>query len=931
MNEPSLDPIAAHFERLVDLPSSQWAAAVAALGLSAQQQTLLMSLLEADIRGDERLDRTVSVAALRLRELSSPSPAAGMRLGAWRIEQELGAGGMGVVFRVARDDGRFDQHAALKLLRGFPTEDGRRRLRQERQVLAALEHPWIARLIDGGETDDGQPYFVMEYVDGEPVTEFAARRNLDRDARVLLIDRIAQAVAHAHQRLVIHRDIKPSNVLIRSDGTPRVLDFGVAKLFDASAGSDATSTRFWSQGYASPEQKAGQAVTTATDVFALGALLGELLSGQRPDGRPCERALRPVPIDADLGGILAKASAEDPGARYATVEALRDDLANWREGRPVRAARNTVLYRAHKFVRRHRGSVSLLLLVLVALGIFVWRLGVERDRALVAEALAEQRRVAAEQAAETARSTLDFFASLLGEAAPDRAMGQLITIDQLLEKAAARIARELPPDSAQAALMGGYLGALYGNLGDSARAITLLDPALAQLTRLDLGASSLFAALADTQSVMHMQAGNAAAAAEWSRRAAVEWRRLDAGNGDQRFAPQAMIADGYGHYVLGELEQSVAAYTAALALPVGDARDAEMRDRRAEAAYVLAFVLNSLGRGEEALALVDRMIAELENAGAASSRGMQRLHGVRGLVLNELGRAADALEAIQRSLSLYRAIYGERGDELAGQLNNQGMALNALARFRESRESFEAALSISRNASGRIDDPSIVTNLAVVCDSVGDYACAMRQMRRLLDDPATSAALLPQQQRQLRQNFARSVSLSGDHATARGLLEAALADAIAHDGQASPNTAAALIHVARNESLAGQSRAATAYAALARKAYASMLPAEHYIFAAIDRIDAYTALGERRIDEAASLMESWQASTLASDGADSYWAAIAGLDVASVRHAQGRNAEAIELLIAHLPLLRATVMPSQVERARAERLASELQLQLYVP
>jgi serine/threonine-protein kinase len=849
-------------------------------------------------------------------------PAEGALIGAWRIERELGAGGMGTVFLARRADAGDEQRGALKLLRGFPTEEGRRRLRQERRVLAALEHPWIARLIDGGETADGQPYLVMEYVEGETVSVFSARRALDAAGRVALIDRIAEAVAHAHQRLVIHRDLKPSNVLVRDDGTPRVLDFGVAKLIDAAGDTGGTSTRVWTPGYASPEQKAGAAVTTAADVYALGVLLGELLSGRRPDGHACDPPLAPVAADADLRGVVGRATAEDPAARYATVEALRDDLARWRDGRPVRAARDSALYRARKFVRRHRGSVSLVLLVLVALAAFVWRLGVERDRALQAEALAEQRRIAAEQAAGTAQGTLDFFASVLAELEPDATGSRSIRVDDWLDRAGARLARELPGNAPEAALYGGYLGALYASLGDTAKAIERLQPALERLQARQLDGSAYYAGLAYTLAGQLFNAGRTQDAAAWSRRAASAWRR-QAEAGHPTALLLAAMSDGYAHYVLGEMEPAAATYRAALALPIDATSDPGAVKLRAEAAQALGGSLYALGRSQESVDVYDAALAELASAALGASAAVALLQRTRADALSALGRSSEALAAIDAALAINDGVFGPRGHLYANLLNSRGIVLNDLGRFAESRDAYVAALAAAQ-ASGKADDPMVRFNLATACDSVGDYACARDELQRLLDDPAAREALLPQQRRQLTQALGRALSRAGDPAAARRVLAEVLDEVVATEGDASPNAAANLITAADNERLDGRAAAALDHARRAREAYAALVPPGHYVYSVLDRIEGQVALDEGRLADAARLIEAFHDATVAGDGADSLWAALAGLHLANLRHAQGRDDEARELLRRHLPKVRGTVLPTHMDRAMGEALARTL-------
>ena len=270
MSKPLPDQIAELFEHLVDLGDVDRESVLAELAPPLRAH--LRNLLVADRNPHDPLSALIGGA------LHHDEGLPGQRLGAWRVLRELGAGGMGTVLLAERADGQYTQQAAIKLIRGFSTEDGRRRLRMERQILAELDHPNIARLLDGGETADGQPYVAMEYVAGVELLDYLATHRLTLLQRLDLFDHIADAVQHAHQRLVIHRDLKPGNVLVRSDGEPKLLDFGVAKLIDIGIDSDArhTSTRVWTPGYASPEQKQGKAVTTTTDVYSLGVILCEI-------------------------------------------------------------------------------------------------------------------------------------------------------------------------------------------------------------------------------------------------------------------------------------------------------------------------------------------------------------------------------------------------------------------------------------------------------------------------------------------------------------------------------------------------------------------------------------------------------------------------------------------------------------------------------
>jgi eukaryotic-like serine/threonine-protein kinase len=347
-----------------------------------------------------------------------PDPNAGKQLGPYRILRELGHGGMGSVYLAERVDGQFDQHVALKVIRrSLIDADLDRRFRTERQVLASLEHPHIARLLDGGVGGGGEPYFAMEYVPGEPLMAYVDRHALGIRARLAIFGKVCAAVAYAHGKLVVHRDLKPSNVIVTADGEPKLIDFGLAKLLDADTG-DRTVTRLraFTPAYASPEQVQGGHVTTASDVYSLGVVLFELLTGRTPfefgDGsfadmlrtlesaepkRPSAMLGRPgagdpkttrpyaaADLHGDLDNIILMALRREPERRYASAAALGDDVRRYLEGRPVAAHPSTTAYRVGKFLRRHAATVALAALAIVAvlggLGVSIWQAAVAREQ-----------------------------------------------------------------------------------------------------------------------------------------------------------------------------------------------------------------------------------------------------------------------------------------------------------------------------------------------------------------------------------------------------------------------------------------------------------------------------------------------------------------------------------------------------------------------
>ncbi len=293
-----------------------------------------------------------------------------MRIGPWRLEERLGRGGMGDVWRARRADGAYDEVVALKTVRtGMDAPELVARFEAERHILARLAHPHIARLLDGGVSEDGRPYLVMDYVEGAPITAYAEQRALPVAARLALFLDVCDAVLYAHRNLVVHRDIKPSNILVTRDGHVVLLDFGIAKLLDpgpdSTEGTTRTQARLLTPEFASPEQQRGDPVTTASDVYMLGVVLRELLTGSR-DAPP--RATRSAPkLRGDLDVIVHAATQPDPARRYGSVEPLADDIRRYLAGLPIRARADSWAYRARKFARRHRFGVAIAALLVLAL------------------------------------------------------------------------------------------------------------------------------------------------------------------------------------------------------------------------------------------------------------------------------------------------------------------------------------------------------------------------------------------------------------------------------------------------------------------------------------------------------------------------------------------------------------------------------------
>lgn len=440
--DPIEDGAAARWKRVrelveaaLDRPDGERAAFVAEqAGTDEALRAEVLELLELDTQeGLEPSGKGFGKLPLVRREAELPE------LGRWKALRELGSGGMGTVYLGVRADGQFKQRVAIKVIkRGMDSEEVLLRFERERQVLASLDHPCIARLIDGGISEDGRPYLVIEYVEGEVLDRWCDSQRLSLRERIELFCKICEAVEDAHRSLVVHRDLKPGNVLVDGQGRPRLLDFGIAKVLDPAKGNQtveltASPMRMMTPAYASPEQIRGQQITTASDIYSLGAMLFHLLAGQPPfdlrtssaveverlvcdteapscsqvllaaDGVEeglCERLAelrRSSPrnlarsLRGDLDTVLAKAMRKEPRRRYATAGELREDLERWLNGLPVQARPDTLGYRTSKFVRRHRAGVlaasTALLALVVGLLVSLWQY---REASRVGLALAEE-------------------------------------------------------------------------------------------------------------------------------------------------------------------------------------------------------------------------------------------------------------------------------------------------------------------------------------------------------------------------------------------------------------------------------------------------------------------------------------------------------------------------------------------------------------
>jgi eukaryotic-like serine/threonine-protein kinase len=647
----------------------------------------------------------------------APPTAEELRFGAYRLLGELGEGGMGTVYLAERVDGQFEQQVAVKALKhGVASAEALRRFLQERQILARLEHPGIARLLDGGVTTQGTPFFVMERVEGRPLTDYCNQEGLGVEARLRVVLAVCDAVQYAHGNLVVHRDLKPSNILVDAAGRVKLLDFGIAKLLDeGAAGSPAepaarTALRAMTPEYAAPEQVRGEPVTTATDVYSLGVILYELLAGERPyrveraSAAEIERAIleqeprrpsacaRSRRLRGDLDGIVLKALEKAPERRYPSAEALATDLRRHLDGLPVGARGNRLAYRAWKFVRRHRLAVSAAALVLFS---------------LVAGLLGtvyQARRAEAE--ARKASAVKDFLKSLFSASNPAQAQGKTLTAKQLLDDGARRIETELSAQPEVQSEVRRLIADVYTRLGEYEQSRSLLTADLKRQRQLhgprSLQVAELLTELGDATWALDRY--------DEARQMYEEAMSIQTERRGGRTPEAALLLKNIGRLdrERGDLQGAEEMLKRALAILIETGTDdsAEVLGVRESLAITYAMA----DRPAAAAALQAQVSAWRErHLGASDPATLNSRYNEANYLLG-LGRTAEATPILANVATAQRRILGPRHDVLASSLRVWAYALDAAGRTDEGLPRIAEALAIHREALGR-DNVQVLLDL----------------------------------------------------------------------------------------------------------------------------------------------------------------------------------------------------------------------------
>ena len=652
------------------------------------------------------------------------------RFGPYQTGRWLGGGSQSDVYLAVRTDGEYASKVAIKVAkRGFPTEDLRRRFRQERQILANLRHAHIARLFDGGTTAEGLPFFVMEYVDGEPIDSYSDHRRLPITERLRLFLAVCSAVEQAHRNLIIHRDLKPGNILVAEDGRPILLDFGIAKLLEEPAHEDAAvrtveGLRFLTPAYASPEQVLGQPLTTATDVYSLGVILYALLCGRPPHELSglepkalyetiCERQPSPPSrslgrlentdegstlaeqraetlsglqkrLRGDLDTIVLMALRKEPERRYASVAALAEDLERHLQHRPIRARNEAFAYRASKLVRRHPYSVAatLALLLAVVAGVTstlraTWVAQAQRDQARISQAEAER--------------VTDFMVGLFEISSPEVSLGEQVSAAQVLDRGAELIEGELSEQPLSRARLLSAMGRAYHGLGLYPKAAELLREVIVDRERV-LGATHREVALGLLDLARsELVSGNSSQAEEDVQRSLEISTEIGPTADEGRASALDLLAEV--RLRQGELSSAEALYRQALEL-----RTSLLGPRHLDSLESLNDLGETLVAGrrlDEAHELFERVLEGRRRLLPATHPEVVKVLNNIAVVQQQSGDLEGAEATMRKVVEARRRLYGEDHPHVALAYNNLGQVLAFQGKHEEALGWAQKALDLS--------------------------------------------------------------------------------------------------------------------------------------------------------------------------------------------------------------------------------------------
>jgi serine/threonine-protein kinase len=893
------------FQAALDSPKAERAALLERLcGGDVGLLREVEGLLAADLEATGFLEPLGEAAPEHDLRASEAPPAT--RVGPYRILHRIGDGGMGSVYAASREDAAYEKRVAVKFLRpAFASPGLEQRFRVERQILANLDHPCIARLLDGGSTADGTPYLVMDHVEGLPIDEYCDEHRLGVPARLELFRKVCAAVQYAHANLVVHRDIKPSNILVGTDGEPKLLDFGIAKLLAPAPAPERREPTLagpyaMTPEYASPEQIRGDPVTTAADVYSLGALLYKLLTGLLPydlQDRPLPQILKAVCeqeparpslttrsldkalaeargasprglsrlLAGDLDNVVLKALRKEPERRYASVEQLSEDVRRQLEGLPVMARKDTLGYRTGKFVRRHPVGVTLAGVAGVTLVAFAATLAVQSAR--LHRALSESEAVTR------------FLKETLGSANPYGGVGREVTLVEVLEHSAARIDASFPAQPEIAATVRATLGVTFRDLARYQQARPLLEQALEARRRVLPKAHPAVA--------------------------------------------ESLIDLGELFGQTGQLEQAEALFREALG-----AERARFGPDTLEAASALGGlggILRKQGDYDGALAVLrealDIRSRRLPRSDPRVAQGQRQL----GAVLQEKGDYAAAQPLLRQALESARAALPDDSTEITLALRDYAVLLTAKGDFAAAETLFKEVVERQRQRLG--DDHSIVaenlTNVARVVAERGALAEAARLQREALEIFDRRFGQESAYSARAGMNLGIMLTQLGELEPARAELERSLATSRKAWGPAHQHTAIVLENLGYLCVVEHDYERGEAYFREAWQIMRATVGEAHPESVNSLNSLAYTVWQRGRRREAVALFE--QALSLYSrmPSANAFYVAVCQSDYGALLTELRRYDEAREMLTAAYRTLAATAGPQSVQtRDTADRLSA---------
>jgi len=656
----------------------------------------------------------------------------GLHTGAWRLKRRIARGGLATVYLAHRADGEYEQRAAFKVLRrGLDTDDLVARFRAERQILSALDHPAIAGILDGGALEDGRPYLVLEFVEGRPIDDYCTANAITIRGRIRLMIEVLRALHHAHRHLIVHRDIKPSNILVSNEGHVTLLDFGIAKLLepDALPGASTmtrTGVSLLTPGYCSPEQYAGEPVTTASDIYQAGAVLYELLTGSRPrlaaDRAEAAEPLTPSralarksdrdAVRGDLDAIVNKATHPDPTQRYASADEMVADLGRYLDGRPVIARPDTLGYRLGKFNRRRPWAIPAIAAAILAIGGYVWTLTTYNEQLRT-----EQRRASAAQT---------FLVDILSSPDPfqpaDAERGRDITVVEALGLGAQRLDTELDDDPVLKASLLASIAGVYASLDQADEAIALRERAL-KLER-DVFGEESEEALASLRLLVrqYLATGDYDRATRYADRLLEIARLRYADNAAMLGSAEATAATAAA--AIGDFEGSVALYESAIPA-LEDSPDADMHT-----------LLNAMVELSERLAHEDpdKAFGLLERAEALmlerydpDSLPVAQIRSPLASIYSAIGHYDQAEAEFLAVLPVYETHLGETHSQTLATLNNLGLLYTRAGRYERAEAIYRDVLEKSVRNTGEMHRgvADVYQNLATAITRSGRYAEAI--------------------------------------------------------------------------------------------------------------------------------------------------------------------------------------------------------------